>query len=153
MLPLQVIFTAEGPLTVFQEVSFNMLDTADGGLLNSMRRLLSEIFIPALRATSQGCGELEGLQEAASIRQEFLSSLEGFVSVLSGAQESLKEKVRGNKLFLQKLSDGKEISTKYGRLPFDGLNSIAQQMWKNILWEFLLPLQEVVVTRFKGLMH
>lgn len=97
MLPLQVIYIAEGLLTVFQEVSFNMLDTADGGLLNSMRRLLSEIFIPALRATSQGLGELEGLQEAASIRQEFLSSLEGFVSVLSGAQESLKEKVRGNK--------------------------------------------------------
>uniref|UniRef100_A0A4X1TUI0 AAA+ ATPase domain-containing protein n=1 Tax=Sus scrofa TaxID=9823 RepID=A0A4X1TUI0_PIG len=59
-------------------VSFNMLDTADGGLLNSMRHLLSDIFIPALRATSHGWGELEGLPEASSVRQEFLGSLEGF---------------------------------------------------------------------------
>uniref|UniRef100_A0A4X1TPM1 AAA+ ATPase domain-containing protein n=1 Tax=Sus scrofa TaxID=9823 RepID=A0A4X1TPM1_PIG len=55
---------------------FNMLDTADGGLLNSMRHLLSDIFIPALRATSHGWGELEGLPEASSVRQEFLGSLE-----------------------------------------------------------------------------
>uniref|UniRef100_A0A8D1M5E9 AAA+ ATPase domain-containing protein n=1 Tax=Sus scrofa TaxID=9823 RepID=A0A8D1M5E9_PIG len=75
------------------EVSFNMLDTADGGLLNSMRHLLSDIFIPALRATSHGWGELEGLPEASSVRQEFLGSLEGFVNTLSSAEESLKEKV------------------------------------------------------------
>lgn len=80
-----------------------MLDATDGGLLNSMRHLLSDIFIPALRATSHGWGEPEGLQEASSIRQDFLSSLEGFVSVLSSAQESLREKVRTNKLFLQKI--------------------------------------------------
>lgn len=100
MLHLRIVFTIEDLLLVFQEVSFNMLDAADGGLLNSVRRLLSDIFIPALRATSHGWGELEGLQDAANIRQEFLSSLEGFVNVLSGAQESLKEKVRTNKLFL-----------------------------------------------------
>uniref|UniRef100_H0X0M1 Dynein axonemal heavy chain 5 n=1 Tax=Otolemur garnettii TaxID=30611 RepID=H0X0M1_OTOGA len=81
------------PENIHRELSFNMLDAADGGLLNSVRRLLSDIFIPALRATSHGWGELEGLPEASSIRQEFLSSLEGFVSVLTGAQESLKEKV------------------------------------------------------------
>uniref|UniRef100_A0A2I3GCS9 Dynein axonemal heavy chain 5 n=1 Tax=Nomascus leucogenys TaxID=61853 RepID=A0A2I3GCS9_NOMLE len=81
------------PDNIHREVSFNMLDVADGGLLNSVRRLLSDIFIPALRATSHGWGELEGLQDAANIQQEFLSSLEGFVNVLSGAQESLKEKV------------------------------------------------------------
>lgn len=81
-------------------MSFNVLDTADGGLLNSMRQLLSHIFIPALRATGHGWGELEGLQEAAQIQQEFLKSLEGFVSVLTGAQESLKEKVRTPKLYL-----------------------------------------------------
>ncbi|KAM6224385.1 dynein axonemal heavy chain 5 [Rhynchocyon petersi] len=78
---------------IHRELCFNMLDTADGGLLNSMRRLLSDIFIPALKATDQGWGEPEGLQEASSIRHDFLCSLEGFVSVLSGAQESLKEKV------------------------------------------------------------
>lgn len=82
-----------------------MLDTADGGLLNSVRRLLSDIFIPALRASSHGWGELEGLQDASSIRQEFLSSLEGFVGILSGAQESLKEKVRRSEWLVRKQSD------------------------------------------------
>ena len=88
-----------------------MLDTADGGLLNSMRRLLSDIFIPALRATSHVWSELEGLPEASSLRQEFLGSLEGFVSILASAQESLKEKVRTTMLFLQKVSDGEQINT------------------------------------------
>ncbi|KAM5264417.1 dynein axonemal heavy chain 5 [Ctenodactylus gundi] len=81
------------PENIHREVCFNMLDTSDGGLLNSVQHLLSEIFIPALRASSHGWGELEGLQDAPSIQQEFLNSLEGFVNVLSGAQESLKEKV------------------------------------------------------------
>ncbi|EPY86356.1 dynein heavy chain 5, axonemal [Camelus ferus] len=96
------------PENIHQEVSFNVLDTADGGLLNSVRRLLSDIFIPALRATSHGWGELEGLPEAASIRQEFLGSLEGFVNVLSGAQESLKEKVNLQKCDILELKTLKE---------------------------------------------
>ncbi|EPQ10653.1 Dynein heavy chain 5, axonemal [Myotis brandtii] len=96
------------PENIHREVSFNMLDAADGGLLNSMRRLLSDIFIPALRAMGQGWGELEGLQEAPAIRQEFLSSLEGFVSVLSGAQESLKEKVNLQKCDIFELKTLKE---------------------------------------------
>ena len=86
-----------------------MLDTADGGLLNSMRHLLSDIFIPALRATSHGWGELEGLPEASSVRQEFLGSLEGFVNTLSSAEESLKEKVRSMAI-LSKISDGEQIN-------------------------------------------
>uniref|UniRef100_A0A8D2AUY0 Dynein axonemal heavy chain 5 n=1 Tax=Sciurus vulgaris TaxID=55149 RepID=A0A8D2AUY0_SCIVU len=96
------------PENIHREVSFNMLDTADGGLLNSVRRLLSDIFIPALRASSHGWGELEGLQDAASLRQEFLSSLDGFVNVLSGAQESLKEKVSLQKCDVFELKSLKE---------------------------------------------
>ncbi|XP_071468921.1 dynein axonemal heavy chain 5 [Marmota flaviventris] len=96
------------PENIHREVSFNMLDTADGGLLNSVRHLLSDIFIPALRASSHGWGELEGLQDAASLRQEFLSSLEGFVNVLSGAQESLKEKVSLQKCDIFELKSLKE---------------------------------------------
>jgi hypothetical protein len=101
MLRSRLILTIQGDEPVFQEVSFNTLDTADGGLLNSVRRLLSDIFIPALRASSHGWGELEGLQDASSIRQEFLSSLEGFVGILSGAQNSLKEKVRRSKWLIK----------------------------------------------------
>ncbi|KAK1345311.1 hypothetical protein QTO34_014022 [Cnephaeus nilssonii] len=96
------------PENIHREVSFNMLDAADGGLLNSMRRLLSDIFIPTLRARGQAWGELEGIQEAPAIRQEFLSSLESFVSVLSGAQESLKEKVNLQKCDIFELKTLKE---------------------------------------------
>ncbi|EDL08892.1 dynein, axonemal, heavy chain 5, isoform CRA_b [Mus musculus] len=96
------------PENIHREVSFNTLDTADGGLLNSVRRLLSDIFIPALRASSHGWGELEGLQDASSIRQEFLSSLEGFVGILSGAQNSLKEKVNLQKCDIIELKSLKE---------------------------------------------
>uniref|UniRef100_UPI0023DD4F2D dynein axonemal heavy chain 5-like n=1 Tax=Callithrix jacchus TaxID=9483 RepID=UPI0023DD4F2D len=96
------------PDNIHQEVSFNMLDAADGGLLNSVRRLLLDIFIPALRAMSHGWGELEGLQDTAHVRQEFLSSLEGFVNVLSGAQESLKEKVNLRKCDILELKTLKE---------------------------------------------
>ncbi|KAM8815689.1 dynein axonemal heavy chain 5 isoform 1-T1 [Rhynchonycteris naso] len=96
------------PENIHQEVNFNMLDAADGGLLNSVRCLLSDIFIPALRATCQGWGELSGLQDAASLQQDLLSSLEGFVSVLSGAQESLKEKVNLQKCDIFELKTLKE---------------------------------------------
>lgn len=105
MLRSGLILGVQGDEPVLQEVSFNTLDTADGGLLNSVRRLLSDIFLPALRASSHGWGELEGLQDASSIRQEFLSSLEGFVGILSGAQESLKEKVRGSSLKTQNIRE------------------------------------------------
>lgn len=114
-----------------------MLDAADGGLLNSMRRLLSDIFIPTLRARGQAWGELEGLQEAPAIRQEFLSSLEGFVSVLSGAQESLKEKVSTKKLLLQKWSMVNKSTKKYVILPLSSLNPTILQILKKFHGHFL----------------
>lgn len=70
-----------------------MLDTTEGGLLKSVEQLLSEIFIPTLRKMNHGWGELASPQ-AQTIKQEYISSLESFVSVLVGAQESLQEKVK-----------------------------------------------------------
>lgn len=70
-----------------------MLDTTEGGLLKSVEQLLSEIFIPTLRKMDHGWGEAASPQ-AQAVKQDFLSSLESFVSVLAGAQESLQEKVR-----------------------------------------------------------
>ncbi|XP_053253117.1 dynein axonemal heavy chain 5 isoform X2 [Podarcis raffonei] len=84
------------PITVEninREVAFNMMDTAHGGLLNSVQQLLSDIFIPALKTMNYGWGESSGPQKGANIKQDFIASLEGFVSVLSGAQQSLMEKV------------------------------------------------------------
>ncbi|MEQ2240347.1 hypothetical protein ILYODFUR_013861, partial [Ilyodon furcidens] len=74
------------------DVNFNMLDTTEGGLLKSVEQLLSDVFIPTLRKINHGWGELASPQ-AQGVKQEFISSLESFVSVLVGAQESLQEKV------------------------------------------------------------
>nr|XP_044988409.1 dynein axonemal heavy chain 5 [Jaculus jaculus] len=93
---------------IHRELSFNVLDAADGGLLNSVRRLLAHVFIPALRASSRGWAELEGLEDAPSIQKEFLNSLEGFVGILSGAQESLREKVNLQKCDIVELKSPKE---------------------------------------------
>lgn len=76
-----------------QDVNFNMLDTTEVGLLKSVEQLLSEIFIPTLKKMNHGWGELASPQ-AQAVKQEFICSLENFVSVLTGAQESLQEKVR-----------------------------------------------------------
>lgn len=70
-----------------------MMDATQGGLLNSIQHLLSDIFIPALKTMNYAWGELSGPQKGANVKQDFLASLEGFVNVLSGAQQSLMEKV------------------------------------------------------------
>ncbi|XP_026149068.1 dynein heavy chain 5, axonemal isoform X2 [Mastacembelus armatus] len=77
---------------IHRDVNFNMLDTTEVGLLKSVEQLLSEIFIPTLRKMNHGWGELASPQ-AQAVKQDFISSLESFVSVLAGAQESLHEKV------------------------------------------------------------
>uniref|UniRef100_A0A3Q3BB94 Dynein, axonemal, heavy chain 5 n=1 Tax=Kryptolebias marmoratus TaxID=37003 RepID=A0A3Q3BB94_KRYMA len=68
-----------------------MLDTTDVGLLKSVEQLLSDVFIPTLRKMNHGWGEL-ATPQAQAVKQEFITSLESFVSVLTGAQESLQEK-------------------------------------------------------------
>ncbi|XP_057691021.1 dynein axonemal heavy chain 5 isoform X3 [Corythoichthys intestinalis] len=77
---------------IHREVNFNMLDTSEGGLLKSVEQLLSEVFIPTLTKMNHGWGELASPQ-AQTVKKDFISSLENFVSVLAGAQESLQEKV------------------------------------------------------------
>lgn len=62
------------------------------GLLKSVEQLLSEIFIPTLRKMNHGWGELASPQ-AQAVKKDFINSLDSFVSVLAGAQESLQEKV------------------------------------------------------------
>ncbi|KAK6274316.1 hypothetical protein J4Q44_G00392830, partial [Coregonus suidteri] len=92
-----VFFTRANPSkaitseNVHREVNFNMLDTTEVGMLKSVEQLLSEIFIPTLKKMNHGWGELASPQ-AQSVKQDFISSLDSFVSVLAGAQESLQEK-------------------------------------------------------------
>lgn len=67
-----------------------MMDIGRDGLLKSVEQLVSEIIIPALQ--TMDCGWVEP-QQVPSIKQDFLRALEAFVSVLSGTQQSLLEKV------------------------------------------------------------
>ncbi|KAM6102183.1 dynein axonemal heavy chain 5 isoform 6-T6 [Theristicus caerulescens] len=78
---------------IYQEVNFNMMNVGRDGLLKSFEQLISEIFIPALQTMDHGWVELGEPQQASNIKQDFLGSLEAFVSVLSGTQQSLLEKV------------------------------------------------------------
>ncbi|RMC15911.1 hypothetical protein DUI87_08116 [Hirundo rustica rustica] len=75
---------------IYQEVNFNMMDIGRDGLLKSVEQLMSEIFIPALQTMDHGWIEP---QRVPNIKQDFLRALEAFVSVLSGTQQSLLEKV------------------------------------------------------------
>ncbi|XP_072317021.1 dynein axonemal heavy chain 5 [Eucyclogobius newberryi] len=93
-----VFFTRANPSktitseNIHRDVNFNILDTTEGGLLKSVEQLLAEIFIPTLRKMNHGWGELASPQ-AQTVKHDFISSLESFVNVLVGAQESLQEKV------------------------------------------------------------
>jgi len=78
---------------LLQEVNFNMMNVGRDGLLKSVEQLISGIFIPALQIMDRGWVELGEPQQASSIKKDFLCSLEAFVSVLSGTQQSLLEKV------------------------------------------------------------
>lgn len=69
-----------------------MLDMAEMGLLKSVEQLLSEVLVPMLRKINHGWGDA-GSPQAQAVKQDFISSLENFVCVLAGAQESLHEKV------------------------------------------------------------
>ncbi|POI29281.1 hypothetical protein CIB84_006969, partial [Bambusicola thoracicus] len=78
---------------IYQEVNFNMMDVGRDGLLKSVEQLILEIFIPALQITDYGWAGLGEHQQNDNIKKEFLTSLESFVSVLSGTQQSLLEKI------------------------------------------------------------
>ncbi|XP_032555846.1 dynein heavy chain 5, axonemal isoform X2 [Chiroxiphia lanceolata] len=78
---------------IYQEVNFNMMNIGRDGLLKSVEQLISEIFIPTLQTTGRGWVELGEPQQVSGIKQDFLHALEAFVSVLSGTQQSLLEKV------------------------------------------------------------
>ncbi|XP_030605476.1 dynein heavy chain 5, axonemal-like [Archocentrus centrarchus] len=77
---------------IHRDVNLNMLDTTEGGLLKSVEQLFSEILIPTLKKMNHGWGEVASPQTQA-VKQDFISSMESFVSVLAGAQESLQERV------------------------------------------------------------
>ncbi|KAK7469850.1 hypothetical protein BaRGS_00036128, partial [Batillaria attramentaria] len=79
-----------------KEINFTLLDAAGQGangrgLLSAVEGLLSSVYIPALKQLEKGWEQLY-TQDGQAIRNSFLSSLDSFVTVLVGAQESLSDK-------------------------------------------------------------
>uniref|UniRef100_A0A8C3PTP3 Dynein axonemal heavy chain 5 n=1 Tax=Calidris pygmaea TaxID=425635 RepID=A0A8C3PTP3_9CHAR len=68
-----------------------MMNVGRDGLLKSVEQLISEIFIPALQTTDHGWVELGEPQQVSNIKQDFLRSLEAFVSVLAENNQLRKE--------------------------------------------------------------
>ena len=76
-------------LFVHQEVNYTLLDasrqeTEGGGLLSGLEVILSQVFIPAVRKLKHGWGHLDVVQQGQPVRNNFLNSMEAFVSILSG---------------------------------------------------------------------
>lgn len=71
-------------------MTFTRLDTSGNGkngsgLLHAVETLLSSIFIPALKNLDKGWGAL-GTPSGEQVRQDFLNTLDSFVSVLVGEE-------------------------------------------------------------------
>ncbi|XP_029694908.1 dynein heavy chain 5, axonemal [Takifugu rubripes] len=77
---------------IHKDVSFNMLDTREVGLLKSVEQLFTKVFIPTMRTMDHGWGVANSAQ-AKAVKEDFISSMECFVSVLVSSQESLQEKI------------------------------------------------------------
>ncbi|KAL5021558.1 hypothetical protein ScPMuIL_000713 [Solemya velum] len=80
-----------------KELNFTMLDTnghgSNGsGLLHAVENLMSSVFIPSLKSLKGGWGYLN-TKAGHQTQEDFINSLEAFVTVLVGAKESLQEKV------------------------------------------------------------
>lgn len=63
-----------------QETTFGLLDTRGVGVLQSVERLLADIYIPAL-SKSSNWGDLSD-KHGASVRQGFMNQLDNFVGKL-----------------------------------------------------------------------
>nr|XP_015210363.1 PREDICTED: dynein heavy chain 5, axonemal-like [Lepisosteus oculatus] len=75
---------------VSQEVNFGMLECSDGNILYSLEKLFAQIMLPALKSQENWGAVKDGLNSAQV--QEFLSSVEKFVSSLSSARQSVEGK-------------------------------------------------------------
>ncbi|CAH3041642.1 unnamed protein product [Pocillopora meandrina] len=76
---------------ISQETTFGLLDTRGVGVLQSVERLLADIYIPAL-SKSSNWGDLSD-KHGASVRQGFMNQLDNFVGILASAQASLDDAV------------------------------------------------------------
>lgn len=72
-------------------MNFGVIDAKNNGIISAIRSVLSDLYIPAVSKSSSWGGLSD--QESLSSRNKFLNSLDTFVEVLGGAQDSLEEAI------------------------------------------------------------
>ncbi|XP_039248303.2 dynein axonemal heavy chain 5-like isoform X1 [Styela clava] len=78
---------------IHREITLHMLDSGEKGILYAIEKMLVQIFIPALQQNQTAWGELANATGGKETEQEFIIVLDSFVDVLSGARDSLDEKI------------------------------------------------------------
>lgn len=87
---LRVTNKAISPANIGQEVNFMQMDVNKAGVLEGFQKILGGILVPALQKQDNW----GSISNQITQIQEFLESLEKFVSVLSGANSSLQGRVQ-----------------------------------------------------------
>ncbi|XP_072925763.1 dynein axonemal heavy chain 5-like [Hemitrygon akajei] len=128
---------------IYREVSFNVLDAEGLGLLKSVEHLLGDAFIPMLKNMNQGWGLLSK-PESTIVRQGFLNSLDGFVSVLSTAQHNLAKEVRLERCVSEELRDLK-WPLEFGLVPPEMLKQAEKclKIWIKQIEQMLTESEQV----------
>ena len=72
-------------------MNFGVIDAKNSSIICAVKAALSDLYIPAV-SHSSNWGDLSG-KESQPSRAKFLGSLETFVEVLGGAQDSLEEAI------------------------------------------------------------
>ncbi|KAI1889393.1 hypothetical protein AGOR_G00179320 [Albula goreensis] len=75
---------------VSQEVNFGMLDCCSGNILQSLEKLVSQVMLPALKSQENWGAVKDGLKSVQI--QDFLISVDKFVSSLSSAWQNIEGK-------------------------------------------------------------
>ena len=77
----------------FQEVFFYTFESHTEPLLQSLSRSIADVYLPFLQASETSWGKLNGSENNQSVKVEFISRLNNFVSTLNSAQESINERI------------------------------------------------------------
>ncbi|NXD79631.1 DYH5 protein, partial [Halcyon senegalensis] len=77
---------------VSQELNFGMFDCTNGSILRGLEFFLSQVMIPALKSQQNWGAVKEGLKNSQI--QDFLYSVDKFVSALSSSRQNIEDKIQ-----------------------------------------------------------
>lgn len=81
------------PANISQELFFGVLESNGGGLLEAVQRMLSDVYLPALREQTNW-GKIADDANGHAVKEAFLGKLASFVSVLANARASIADSAK-----------------------------------------------------------